>query len=138
MVVPDEKIIAAMFACTTNREAAAYAGLSESQFYARLKTVEMQEVIRALNTDMLITTAMDLRKKVQTALDVSAEILEDQEQAPQVRLNAASLILSHAGRIGALAWKADNREPEEDQSLKRLDRLLDIMRREAREVKSNE
>lgn len=143
MVVSGERIVEALFSCSTNKEAAAAVGLSESQLYARLRSVEIQTLIRAVNTELLASAAMSLREKTQRALDVVTEIMENEDAAEQVRLNACDIILRHADRIGVLAWKSDERQPDEDLALQRLDAIIDSLKATAisntnTEVKQND
>ena len=128
MVASNERIVEALFSYSTNKEAAAAVGLSESQLYARLRSVEIQTLIRAVNTELLASAAMSLRQKTQKALDVTMEIMENENAADQVRLNACDIILRHADRIGVLAWKSGSGEADEDLALKRLDIIVDSLK----------
>jgi len=96
MNVADEKIIAALMEHGTIEKAAKAAGLSERAIYDRMKTHEFQAKYQSARTDILRNACVNVSQRINGALDVITEIMQDQETAPTARLQAASIVLKTA------------------------------------------
>lgn len=94
--IKDEILIAHLISCRTIKEAAEKAGVGETTLHARLKNPEFVRKYRAACLDLLNDHAAEMHKNMGAAVDVQREIMDDRDNPPQIRLNAANEIL----RIG--------------------------------------
>ncbi len=91
----DEKLLAALIASTTIREAAKTAKISESQVYAKLKNEEFRKRYDELRAAMLLHVTVSLQNHLQTAVATLAALCEDAETPPTVRVSAANAIIQN-------------------------------------------
>ena len=94
--VKDELLIACLISCRTIKEAAEKAGIGETTLHNRLNKPEFVKKYRAACLDLLNDHAAAMHVNMGAALKVQREIMENEDNPPQVRLNAANEIL----RIG--------------------------------------
>lgn len=94
--VKDEILIACLISCRTIKEAAEKAGIGETTLHNRLNKPEFVKKYRAACLDLLNDHAAAMHVNMGAALKVQREIMENEDNPPQVRLNAANEIL----RIG--------------------------------------
>ena len=99
MRVSDEQIIAALFSTSSNKEAAALAGISTKTLYSRLAQPEFQEKVRAARRELLESVATEIQRCTTSAVRVIAEIREDEMVNPAIRLQAADAILRHTVKL---------------------------------------
>lgn len=113
----DEQIIAALITHATKREAAAAVGLGMTTLYTRMKKEGFQKKYRAACRELLKNHTAAIQSHMGAAIDATREIMDDENNAPQVRLNAADAILRHGMRMTEqmdILDQLDELEGEED------------------------
>lgn len=116
--VPNEVIVAALIQNKTVAEAAEAAGISTRTLYDRMKTSEFQGLYTAARTEIYRAAVMNLSEKMTAAVDTVAEIMQDEDVNPAVRLQAAQTILNNASKC------ADRLTVEEQRTKNMLDTRL--------------
>lgn len=104
----DEVIISSLLAHGTIRAAAAAVGVSERTIYTRMNEGEFQALYRSSKADLLRESMLRLSGKMQAAIDTTAEIMENPENNPAIRLQAAQTILNNAGRYAQRLQEEEN------------------------------
>ena len=97
--VSDEQIIAALLNSGTIKAAAAAAGVSERTVYDRMADGEFQALYKAAKADLIRAAVLSLNGKVQAAIDTIADVMNNEQNNPATRLQAAQTILSSAGKF---------------------------------------
>lgn len=108
MKLTDEQIVTAVISNRTNKEAAAAVGLSESQLYERMQAASYRDLLNITVAAQLESVAGRLRDKMAAAVDVIAEIAENTDISPSVRLAAASALLQHYIKLADVSRGARN------------------------------
>lgn len=110
-------LIAALISCRTIKEAAEKAGIGETTLHTRMKKPEFIKKYRAACLDLLNDHAAALHVNMGAAINTQREIMDNEDNPPQVRLNAANEILriglSVTDRVNILG-KLNELEGEED------------------------
>ena len=96
MAVSNEKIIAALLQYGTMKEAAAAAGTTSRTIYDRMKDKEFRAEYMEAKNDIIV---FSINEKLAAAIDAVADIMNDKENNPAVRLQAAQTILNNAGKF---------------------------------------
>lgn len=99
MKLSDERLISALLSCSTNKEAAAVAGISEKQLYNRMKSPEFQTKYSEAKALIVERSVTEIQRHVSKAIDTMAKILDQKDASPQVRLNAADAIIRNSLRM---------------------------------------
>ena len=94
-IVNDEKIIAALLTTTSISDAARECKISKTTIYARLKDSDFNAKYRAACRELLRDHTAALQGHMGAAITTMREILDNKNNSPQVRLNAADGILRH-------------------------------------------
>ena len=97
--ISDEQIIAALLNSGTIKAAAAAAGVSERTVYDRMANGEFQALYKAAKADLIRAAVLSLNGKVQAAIDTIADVMNNEQNNPATRLQAAQTILSSAGKF---------------------------------------
>lgn len=97
--ISDEQIIAALLNSGTIKAAAAAAGVSERTVYDRMADGEFQALYKAAKADLIRAAVLSLNGKVQAAIDTIADVMNNEQNNPATRLQAAQTILSSAGKF---------------------------------------
>ncbi len=97
--VSDEELVVALLDHGTIKEAAQAVGLSERTVYDRMTKSDFQAIYRAAKNDLIRSAVVSLNKRIQSAVDVIVDIMEDAETNPATRLQAAQTILSNAAKF---------------------------------------
>ena len=97
--VSDEQIIAALLNSGTIKAAAAAAGVSERTVYDRMANGEFQALYKAAKADLIRAAVLSLNGKVQAAIDTIADVMNNEQNNPATRLQAAQTILNSAARF---------------------------------------
>ena len=101
--VSDEVIIAALLSEATNKAAAEKVGITVRHLYQRTSDSRFQQKYRKA-LDSVLQDASDLiRRNVCKAVETAASIMENEEVAPQIRLNACELLLRNMPKLKASA-----------------------------------
>lgn len=95
----DEKILAALMAHGSVREAAKAARVSEETIYARLRDSDFRALYDRSRDDLLRECVHRLADRSVEAVDVLGEIMSDPFTQPAVRVSAARQILEYSGRM---------------------------------------
>lgn len=95
----DEAIISSLMANGTLKAAAAAVGISERTLYDRMNDGEFRAKYTAAKADIVRAAVVRLNSKLQAAIDVAAEIMENKDNNPAIRLQAAQTILNNAGKF---------------------------------------
>lgn len=103
MKLTDEQIVTAVISNRTNKDAAAAVGLSESQLYERMQAASYRDLLNSTIAAQLESVAGRLREKMTAAVDVIAEIAENPDISPSVRLAAASALLQHYCKLADIS-----------------------------------
>lgn len=99
MAVSNEKIIAALLQYGTMKEAAAAAGTTSRTIYDRMKDKEFRAEYMEAKNDIIRKAVFSINEKLAAAIDAVADIMNDKENNPAVRLQAAQTILNNAGKF---------------------------------------
>ena len=125
--VSDEEIVAAIFQCRTIEKAAEAVGLSRRAMYDRMQERSFKALYERANTDILREAVLKVNASLSKAVDVIADIMNDQRINAAVRLQAAGAILNHAEKLGErLKLSAKAEEDAADGSTDDLIRELRI------------
>ena len=112
MKITDEQIIAAVLAADTNKSAADMCGLSEAQFYKRIRADDFKQKFSKIKAELFEHATITMQNGMTEAANTMLEILRCEKASPQVRLNAADSILRNAMKL-----------TEQNDILQRLERL---------------
>lgn len=99
MKVSDEAIIAALLSSATNYAAAQQCGLSESQMYARMRNDGFKKKYAETKARLLERATAAVQGHMGEAVSTMAEIMGNDKNSPQVRLNAADSIIRNGLRL---------------------------------------
>lgn len=97
--VSDEELVVALLDHGTIKEAAQAVGLAERTVYERMTKSDFQAAYRAAKNDLIRAAVVNLNKRIQSAVDVVVDIMEDTDTNPATRLQAAQTILSNAAKF---------------------------------------
>lgn len=128
-IITDEKIISAIFESTSIRKAAEKLGLTERQVYSRMKETSFKELYAEARHNFLDNTTARLQQYSNKAVDCLALIMAQEENAPQIRINAADAILRYCLRYteqSELAERVAALETVQDGLSKSLDEYMTI------------
>lgn len=89
----DELVLAALLSNSTVRAAAAACGVSETQIYSRLRNKEFREKYDRARRDLLDQSTAYIQGLVSEAIKKMYDVMNDENAAPQVQLNAAESII---------------------------------------------
>lgn len=92
----DERIIAALLSCGSVSEAAKETGVSRQIIYNRLQDEHFKAEYDHRRTIVLNEACNALQSTLTEAVRTIRDIMTDEENAPQIRLNAAALILQNS------------------------------------------
>lgn len=95
----DEQIIAALLANGTIKAAAAAVGLSERAIYDRMNGGDFQALYKAAKADLIRAAVFNLNNQVQAAINTVVDVMQDENNNPAIRLQAAQTILNNAGKF---------------------------------------
>ena len=94
--VSDEKIIAALLNSGTIKEAAAAVKLSERAIYDRMNTGEFKALYQEAKAEIVRAAVFSINSKMQQAIETIADVMNDTDNNPATRLQAAQTILNTA------------------------------------------
>lgn len=85
----------ALLSCGSVTEAEKISGVSRTTIYKRLNDKDFKREYDHRRTMVLNSACSSLQSTLTTAVNTIKEIIEDEENAPQVRLNACGMILQN-------------------------------------------
>ena len=115
MRITDEQLITAVLGSTSNRKAARALGLSERSLYRRLESEELQRKLRDAQGVLLNDAVTQMRRSLTEAASVIVSVMNNQECSPQVRINAADLLLKGYMRLSERAEILDRLDKLEEE-----------------------
>ena len=95
--VSDEQIIAALMAGGSVTAAADQLKVSPRTIYNRMRGKDFKLAYMEVKTDIMRNAAADLSSRVSQAVEVICDIMQNEDNPPGVRLQAAQQILNQAG-----------------------------------------
>lgn len=95
----DEQIIAALLSTGTIQAAAAAVGLSPRTVYTRMQAGDFQALYKAAKADLIRAAVFNINNQVQAAINTVIEVMQDGNNNPAIRLQAAQTILNNAGKF---------------------------------------
>lgn len=114
--VSDEQLIAALLNSGTISAAAAAVGLSARAVYDRMRGGDFQALYKAAKADLVRTAVLNLNRQLQAAIDTVVAVMQDKENNPQTRLQAAQTILNNAGKF------TERLQKNEDTVIEQIDK----------------
>lgn len=106
--VSDEQIAAAIITTGSQRGAAQALQISEKTIYNRLSDGNFRAVYENAKAEILRNAVHSLNEKLEKAIETTAEIMEDKDNAPQIRLQAARTIIDSATKLAGTLAKSEN------------------------------
>ena len=97
--VSDEEIIAALLSNGTIAAAAGNCGLSPRSIYDRMSTQEFNTIYSAAKADILRTALVSVNSRLSSAISTISEIMDNAENNPAIRLQAAQALINTAGKF---------------------------------------
>lgn len=97
--VTDEEIIAALLANGTKKAAAAAVGLDERTIYNRMNSGEFIALYKAAKTDLVRAAVFNINNQLAAAIQTVVDVMQNEENNPAIRLQAAQTILNNAGKF---------------------------------------
>lgn len=97
--VTDEEIVTAMLSSTTIAEASRACGLSVRAMYERMNDREFKTMYLSARQELLRNATRAMGDKLQAAVQTVAEIMENSENSPSIRLQAAQSIIANCQRF---------------------------------------
>lgn len=97
--VTDEQIIAALLQHGTQRAAAAAVGVDERTVYNRMNSGDFQALYKSAKADIIRTAVFNINNQLAAAVQVVVDVMNDTENNPAIRLQAAQTILNNAGKF---------------------------------------
>lgn len=95
--ISHEDVIAALITHGTQREAAAALGISERTLFDRMQDGEFKAQYKSVKADILRAAAFNMNSKLNEAVNVIADIMNDKDAPPSTRLQAAQTIIKNSG-----------------------------------------
>lgn len=97
--ISNEEIIAALLQHGTVREAAEAAGTTPRTIYDRMKDREFRADYMEAKNDIIRKAVYSINAKLSEAIDAVADIMNDADTNPAVRLQAAQTIINNAAKF---------------------------------------
>lgn len=98
----DELIITGLLACSTVRDAAEFAGVSERTVYSRLNNAKFVEKLAVERRQLFKAHSTALQGQVGRSIQTMVEIRDNKKNSPQVRLNAAAELIRNGLKLAEL------------------------------------
>ena len=97
--VSDEEIIAAILQHGTIKEAAQAVRLTPRAIYTRMDDRGFRSLYMAAKDDIIRGAVFSINSKLSAAIDTVQEIMQDTNNNPAIRLQAAQTIINNAGKF---------------------------------------
>ena len=95
----EDIILNALLAYPTIKQASEATGVAEPTIYLKLRDSKFKQRYNEAKTQMLNNTVMFLQGKLQEATATIVDIMSDNENAPQVRINAARSVFDYCIKL---------------------------------------
>lgn len=113
--VSDAEIVAALLQHGTVKQAAQAVGIAPRTLYDRMKEKEFRGLYAAAKNDIFRSAVFNINAKLSNAIEAVADIMNDPENNPAVRLQAAQTILNNAGKFAQRLTNEEREAREEAQ-----------------------
>ncbi len=97
--ISHEEVVAALIANGTQREAAAALGISERTLFDRMQDGEFKALYKSTKADILRSAVFNMQSKLNEAVNVVAEVMNDKAAPASTRLQAAQIVIKNAGAM---------------------------------------
>ena len=98
-VISNEAILSALLQHGTIKEAAAAAGTAPRTIYDRMNDREFRTQYMETKNDIIRKAVFTINTQLAAAVDVVADIMNDRETNPAIRLQAAQVLINNAGKF---------------------------------------
>ena len=98
-VLSNEKIISSLLQHGTIKEAAEAAGTTPRTIYDRMNDREFRSQYMEAKNDIIRKAVFTINTQLAAAVDVVADIMNDRETNPAIRLQAAQVLINNAGKF---------------------------------------
>lgn len=115
--VSNEEIIAAILQHSTIKAAAAAVGISTRSIYDRMEERAFRSEYMAAKDDIIRGAVFNINRKLSQAVDTVAEIMEDKDNNPAIRLQAAQTIIKNAAAFAERLTKDEYNSRAESKGL---------------------
>lgn len=110
--ITDEQLIAALLSFGTVKQAAEHLNVSRRTVYNIMRTESFEKVYEGVAKDSLALCMLSLQARLDEAVEVIVEIMEDKSINPQTRLLAAQTIVKGICNIREVSERLRLREEE--------------------------
>lgn len=97
--ITDEAVVSALITNGTMKAAAASVGLTERALYDRMKERPFIALYQQAKADIVRQATHDINSRLGAALEVVIEIMENKDNRPEIRLQAADKIFQYSDRF---------------------------------------
>lgn len=97
--ISNEEIISSLLQHGTIKEAAAAAGTTPRTIYDRMNDREFRSQYMEAKNDIIRKAVFTINTQLAAAVDVVADIMNDRETNPAIRLQAAQVLINNAGKF---------------------------------------
>lgn len=97
--ISDEQIISALLTQGTIKAAAAAVNVSERTIYDRMNNGEFQALYKAAKADLIRAAVFNINNQLQAAINTVIEVMQNENNNPAIRLQAAQTILNNASKF---------------------------------------
>jgi len=115
--VSNEEIIAAILQHSTIKEAAAAVGISTRSIYDRMEERAFRSEYMAAKDDIIRGAVFNINRRLSQAVDTVAEIMEDKDNNPAIRLQAAQTIIKNAAAFAERLTKDEYNSRAESRGI---------------------
>ena len=105
--VSDEQIIAALLSSGSIAQAAELIKISPRSIYDRMGTRDFKAAYSAAKSDIIRSAVLTLNRTISGAVEVITGIMNDTNNSPGTRLQAAKMILENAAKFSDRLAAAD-------------------------------
>lgn len=118
--VTDEQICTAVISCKSVEDAADYLHVSESTIYKRMQTEKCRMIYKDLNFKILQAATEKIRTTMLSAIQIVYDIADNEENSPQIRLNACDILLRHALKLSSHDFANEEHERKMNETTNRI------------------
>lgn len=98
-VISNEAILSALLQHGTIKEAATAAGTTPRTIYDRMNDREFRSQYMEAKNDIIRKAVFTINTQLAAAVNVVADIMNDREANPAIRLQAAQVLINNAGKF---------------------------------------
>ena len=110
--VSDEEIIAALLQSGSIAQAAELTGIGQRTIYDRMGNRDFKAAYSAAKSDIVRAAVLNLNRSLSAAVDVVADIMNDDSNSAGTRLQAAKMIIDSAAKFSDRLSEADKATAE--------------------------